>query len=253
MAGSIFTSFGAGDANATAFMTHLTAMTKGYNALSLTNMDNTTVPAIAAGSLIENNGALFKFDTEDTISTTDPHTSTTVADGTVYIMLVPSGSSISACFTATAPTWSDSKQGWYGVGGYVNNRYLSTKIAKSSSSFIKKIPIIGDNLQNCITRNTNYIEPVKITGGISLFTDVYIATGTLGTTQTSISYPSGYTQSNSIILSVMVLDSTGNYGTPGPAGASYVVYGVLSPTNIIIVTGAEYNGRQYKLVVAKIG
>lgn len=139
MAGSIFTSFGAGDANATAFMTHLTAMTKGYNALSLTNMTNTTVPAIAAGSLIENNGALFRFDAEEAISTTDPVTSSTVADGTVYIMLIPSGSSITAAFTATAPTWSDSKQGWYGTTTYANNRYLPVKTVKASSSYTKSI------------------------------------------------------------------------------------------------------------------
>ena len=148
MAGSIFTSFGAGDANATAFMTHLTAMTKGYNALSLTNMNNTTVPAIAAGSLIENNGALFKFDTETAISTTDPVTSATVADGLVYIMLVPSGSSISAVFTATAPTWSDSKQGWYGVGDYANNKYLAYNIVKSSASYTKRILIQEKSIFN---------------------------------------------------------------------------------------------------------
>jgi len=110
---------------------------KGYHQLTLTEYDTTTVPAIAAGSAIECNGALYKFDTEEAISTTDPVTSSTVADGTVYVCIVPSTTTCTAAFTATAPTWSDSKQGLYGTGGQANYRYPEYVIIKNGTSYLK--------------------------------------------------------------------------------------------------------------------
>lgn len=112
---------------------------KGYHQLTLTNYYNTTVPAIAAGSAIEVNGALYKFDTEEAISTTDPVTSATVADGTVYIVIVPGATTATAAFTATAPTWSDSKQGWYGTGGQANYRYAEYAIYKATTNYYKSL------------------------------------------------------------------------------------------------------------------
>ena len=110
---------------------------KGYHQLTLTEYDTTTVPAIAAGSAIECNGALYKFDTEEAISTTDPVTSAAVADGTVYVVIVPGATTCTAAFTATAPTWSDSKQGWYGTGGQANYRYVGG-MGKSTTYYYEK-------------------------------------------------------------------------------------------------------------------
>lgn len=104
---------------------------KGYHQLTLTNYDNTTVPAIAAGSAIEVNGALFKFDSEEAI-TGSP------SDGTVYVTIVPGTTDCTAAFTNTAPTWSDSKQGWYGTGGSANYRYVEYVMTKSGSNYIAK-------------------------------------------------------------------------------------------------------------------
>jgi hypothetical protein len=118
---------------------------KGYHQLTLTNYDNTTVPAIAAGSAIECNGALYKFDTEEAISTTDPVTSATVADGTVYVVIVPGATTCTAAFTATAPTWSDSKQGWYGTGGQANYRYAEYLAVKATASYSPKISLSNKN------------------------------------------------------------------------------------------------------------
>jgi hypothetical protein len=111
---------------------------KGYHQLTLTNYDNTTVPAIAAGSAIEVNGALYKFDSEEAISTTDPVTSAAVADGTVYVCIIPDTTTATAAFTATAPTWSDSKQGWYGTGGQANYRYAEYVMTKATSAYSYK-------------------------------------------------------------------------------------------------------------------
>ena len=111
---------------------------KGYHQLTLTEYGTSTVPAIAAGSAIECNGALYKFDTEEAISTTDPVTSATVADGTVYVCIVPGATTATAAFTATAPTWSDSKQGWYGTGGQANYRYVNFRMDKSGAYYYDK-------------------------------------------------------------------------------------------------------------------
>ena len=59
------------------------------------------------------------------------------SDGTVYIRLVPDGDSITAEYTSTAPTWSDSKQGWYGTGADVNKRYIEFYIFLSSGLYYK--------------------------------------------------------------------------------------------------------------------
>jgi len=110
----------------------------GHDKLTLTHMTDTTVPAIALGSITEIGGALFLAESEESISTTDPHTSATVADGTVYVFI--NGTTGLAYFTATAPTWSDSKQGWYGTSDYANYKYLKNyNIVKSSSSYTKAV------------------------------------------------------------------------------------------------------------------
>lgn len=111
---------------------------KGKHQVSLTNYDNTSLPAIAVGSIVENNGTLFLFDAETAISGTP-------VDGTNYILLVPSGdpslgtATVTPTWSQTAPTWSDSKQGWYGTSGSANYRYLHFVITKVSSSYSKKV------------------------------------------------------------------------------------------------------------------
>jgi len=109
----------------------------GHHQVSLTNYDNTSLPAIAIGSAVENNGAMVKFTTECAISGSP-------SDGTVYIYLVPSGdpalgtATVTPTFSNVAPAWSDSKQGWYGTGGSANYRYLEFVLYKSSALYTNK-------------------------------------------------------------------------------------------------------------------
>jgi hypothetical protein len=135
--------------------------------LTLTEMDTTTVPEIAAGSRVEVGGAFFKFDANEAISTTDPVTGTTVADGIVYVMLKPAvdGLSITAVFTATAPTWSDAKQGWYGVTTYAGYKYAPIVMEKINITYFykknylpnyKNIQIDKINIITEITRNNTF-------------------------------------------------------------------------------------------------
>ena len=86
---------------------------KGYQALTLTNYTGSAVSAIAAGSSVEIAGAFFLFSSEESVT----GLSAIATAATAYVALMPSGTAgsqiVSASWTATAPTWSESKQGWY--------------------------------------------------------------------------------------------------------------------------------------------
>lgn len=113
---------------------------RGYSALTLTHMQDSVVPAIAAGSAIDLNGRLMFFDQETVISTIDPMTGTTVVNGKIYI-IINSGSSVPS-FTATAPVWSPARQGWYGSGAQSQNRYVDCFIIKNADSYNKYVNIL---------------------------------------------------------------------------------------------------------------
>ena len=87
----------------------------GFQALSLTEFATSALSAIAAGSKVEIAGAMFTFATDETINASSWTAITTATSP--YIALTPSGSAgtqiVSAAYTATAPVWSTSKQGWY--------------------------------------------------------------------------------------------------------------------------------------------
>jgi len=103
----------------------------GKHNVSLTNYDNTSLPAVAAGSIIEVDGALYKATSEEVISGSP-------SDGTVYIKMVPTLTDCSPVFTNTAPTWSDSKNGWYGTTTSATHRYLEFKMTKAAAVWSNK-------------------------------------------------------------------------------------------------------------------
>lgn len=131
MSGSKINDYAIGDQNIQSVMLTLDKAFKGFHQVSLTNYNTTSESAIAAGSVVEVNGALYKFDSDENI-TGSP------SNGTVYIYLVPSGDTVTAAYTNTAPTWSDSKQGWYGTGGNANYRYLEFALTKASAVWSNK-------------------------------------------------------------------------------------------------------------------
>lgn len=114
-------------------MDHVDFQRRGLANVSLTNFTNSSLPSIVNGSVIEVNGTLFQ-----AVGNIAPTGSP--SDGTVYILLTPSGVSpsetLSATLTATAPTWFGSKQGWYNAGGTA--RYVEFKMTKSGASYTDK-------------------------------------------------------------------------------------------------------------------
>jgi hypothetical protein len=103
---------------------------KGWYNLTFTNMDNTSIPAIAAGSNIDINGVLYIFDSEEAI--TDPG----VSDGIVYVTIAGSATA-TASFTNTAlPDYDYDKKGYYGVSG---ERYVAEySLSNSTWNFLYK-------------------------------------------------------------------------------------------------------------------
>lgn len=114
----------------------------GYFQGSLTEWDTSTVPEIAAGTVFENNGALWEI-------TTDTSIGGSPSDGKVYIYFDCDTPAFT--FTNTAPTWSDSKQGWYGTSGTVNYRYIPFIMTKATTNYTDKRVIIVNNQTNRTT------------------------------------------------------------------------------------------------------
>jgi hypothetical protein len=250
MAGTIVSDYAIGDANLDNIMLTLDKAFKGEGSITLTEMLTTTVPEIAAGSWVENNGALYKFDSNESISTTDPVTSTTVADGEIYLCLVPQsgsasgattdatgynigatsitlasagtgdilagdiiqfagdinkytitsgdgdvsnggtitiaspglqqaipasataitivGGSLSAAFTATAPVWSDSKQGYYGSGALANYRHIAS-MEKSTASYTDKRQLYKNWSDDYNKKYIAHVEGNQAHSGSSVF------------------------------------------------------------------------------------
>jgi hypothetical protein len=131
MAGVKIDNFSTSDVNLTAIMDTLQATRQGHFRLSLTEMDTTTEPKIAAGSIIDLNGSLVYFDADETIGGT-------ATDGTLYVKLIYSSSTVTAEYTSTAPTFDTSKNGWYGTTTSAGHRYIA-KMIKSGTSYTGKM------------------------------------------------------------------------------------------------------------------
>jgi hypothetical protein len=157
MAGSLINTYTQLDTDILALQLTSDANFVGKHNISLTNYDTTGVPAIAAGSIVECNGALFEFTADEAVTGTP-------SNGTVYIQIIPSTTTCTAAFTNTAPTWSDAKQGFYGTGGAANYRYLEFEMTRSSATVYSnkhtfthddnvKLDIISTTTANITTAN----------------------------------------------------------------------------------------------------
>jgi len=144
MAGEKVNDYGAGNVDLTSLMTTTDAQRIDKHAVSLTEFSTDTEPEIAEGSKIEVNGALFKFDDDETIDDSG------VANGMCFVKLLPVDDSITAEFTNDAPTWDDEKQGWYEAE--TNNRYLNFAMVKIDAAYIYKNPLPNNDENNILLK-----------------------------------------------------------------------------------------------------
>jgi hypothetical protein len=102
----------------------------GYQAMSLTHMNDTLEPQVGAGSLVEVGGALYEFTALESIT----GWAGIAPSNAVYIKVVPAGASCTVVFTTTAPTWSHAKQGWYNG----NDRYIGGLYKDAGGNYVAK-------------------------------------------------------------------------------------------------------------------
>ena len=118
----------------------------GYQGISLTNFDSTTLSEIAAGSKIEVASAFFTFTTDEAIDASSWTAITTATSA--YLYLTPSGTAGSQILTASwesvAPVWSTSKQGWYSSAGS-NIRVIGSCFKSSATVQTRKIIYLNND------------------------------------------------------------------------------------------------------------
>lgn len=169
----------------------------GALALSLTNYTSTLRPTISALSFVEISGSLFKFSTENIISTTGV-ASTAACD--YYINLVPSSSECSAQFSTVVPTWRTDYQGYYENSTSVN-RVVGEMYFNGVDYIDKKLYYSRGIMKK------NYVF------GVSTFT-------MSGGTSTTITVPmDGYVRE----LTGVTISNIDDYVFYGPVLSSYVV------------------------------
>lgn len=84
---------------------------KGYQAISLSHLNDTLEPSITAGSEIEVDGTFYEFPIDEA-AVAGGYAACT-ASSFVYMYLVPAGALHTWIYSNTAPTWDIAKQGWY--------------------------------------------------------------------------------------------------------------------------------------------
>lgn len=144
--------------------TLLEAAILGYKSATLTNQTTDAEPEIAAGSKVEIGGALFNFALDESISS-----GAAISTGdTAYIELVPASTSVTARWTTSAPTWSESKQAYYNAGN--TNRIIGGATKNGAAVWNNKF--LYDGRSQAFGESTdNLFMAVDISIGETLYTD----------------------------------------------------------------------------------
>ena len=239
MAGRIINTYTQLDTDILALQLTEDASFVGKHNISLTNYDTTGLPAIAAGSIIECNGALAEFESEEAI-TGSP------SNGTVYIQIVPSTTTATAQFTNTAPTWSDAKQGFYGTGAAANYRYLEFEMYKYVTSYSNKKKIThDDNVKfdilsaSSISASGNIsADNILTTGGLSIAGDITIQPSSIlsGGYVKSPSFGSRYTSTGAQTANAIFDSLVASYFTYGRvSGQVYNANGIIKTSTSLFL------------------
>jgi len=150
--------YGVGNVNLTSMMETLDRQRRGYQAISLTHYDDNLECKIAAGSIIEVGGALFKTEALESITGWGGIGNS----NDVYVKIVPAGAVATAVFVTAAPTWSTSKQGWYAG----NDRYVGGLYKDSGGAYVIKWLYAPEDVQNLLREGQTrpLLEKVYVIG-----------------------------------------------------------------------------------------
>ena len=150
MAGTILRTPNVGDADWTVFITQAEKQRKGFLSVSLTNPATTAASSIGTGGIMELSGSLYQF-TETAISLA---AGTPSAAQSVYYTVIPSGggTTVTVVMEGTAPTWIDSKQGFY-ASAASTTRYIGGAFIGTSQTYYHKFIYTPQMLDYLIYQN----------------------------------------------------------------------------------------------------
>lgn len=211
----------------------------GYQGISLTNFSTSTLSAIAQGSKCEIAGSFFKAAGDENIDASSWAAITTGT--TAYIALTPSGTAgsqiVEASYTADAPIWSTSKQGWYSSAGS-SIRIIGSVYKDSNTQQSKKV-ILSPR------KNVNWDEVLS--------SEIDSSWATLFNSEIDSSWASALTALSNTQTTHGLDLAAGSAGTYGdqvldgdtswiiPAGL-YMMAGQTPGMSIQIKTGASWHG-----------
>jgi len=238
MAGAKINNYSTIDTNITELQLTADANFKGLHVVSLTEYYTTAKPEIATGSRVEVNGALYGFSANEAIAGS-PST------GYAYIMIIPGASTCTAEFTNTEPTWSDSKQGYYGTGATANNRYLEYTMWHLAGAYSNKLRISYDRSQKFYQSTIDILNSTSTS-----LTAAAITTGTITTANiATANITTGNITTANITTFTQQIDPRKTYGGnySGFNQTESTVYNVLSSVltvtgNKMLVSGMIYQG-----------
>lgn len=190
-----------------------------------------------------------------TITIASPGLLTAIPSSTTAITVYTGA--VEANFTNVAPTWSDSKQGWYGTGGSSNYRYVNYVMDKSGSNYSEKQEIPFDKISNFKVNDEGDIECIDIVANELICWDyeeaaasTQIYTYTSGGTSTEDFYIkkpiSAYFSVSGASLATLGIYQNGSGRQVSSPGASSTEYGLfLTPGKYYIFVNAGTTGTLY--------
>lgn len=113
---SIIDKFYYSDAVLDNFITNETYFQRGFYAICFSEMATSSAPVIQLGSIIEIDGDLYEFNTNESITGTP--------SGVCYVKCYESTGVLVAEYTSTAPAFNALKNGWYGTDAAASHRYI---------------------------------------------------------------------------------------------------------------------------------
>ena len=167
MAGTIISTPAVGASSWVDFITQQGKTDKGFLRVSLTNDATTAASSIGTGSVMELAGSIYQF----------TETAITLAAGTpsaaqaIYYTVIPSagGTTVTVVMEGTAPTWIDSKQGYYASAASLTRYIGGCDIATAGTYNAKWLYEGGPRAQRMLPKigNSN-----RTTGGTQEITGI---------------------------------------------------------------------------------
>ena len=148
MAGTIVSTPALGASDWSSWITQQGLTDRGFMRLSLTNFSGSAASQVAGGGVVEVAGSIYNFATNETITLATGTASASVA---VYFNVIPSagGTTCTVAMDATAPVWSDAKQGFY-ASAASTTRVVGGSYIGTAATYYSKYLYTGRNLDYCL-------------------------------------------------------------------------------------------------------